>query len=313
VSEGGKGVTRAPPTDALSPRFTSHAGPTPTPHGASPRFSLTLCCNSPVPPPTLAGGGFLYEDLAGIGQVRTSSAAYDPTNSAQVGFRHAVLFPRVTTHPNVSYVEAEYQSIAGRYAVTWINTNSSGPSGAAQCSEQAPENADYTFSCPPGGSVITEVVFASFGTATGTCASGFTVGSCNALNSTAILQQACLNKTSCIIDVSDTVFGDPCYDTVKYLDAQVLCSAVSGVSVQATVPTNAAATVRIPLLDGTSPSAVTIAEGSTVVWKNGAFVPGVPGIVSASTGQNDDTPNGQQTVDIEVLSGTFSFSTIVAA
>jgi hypothetical protein len=80
-------------------------------------------------------------------------------------------------------------------------------------------------------------------------------------------------------------------------------------NIAATVPTNAAATVRVPMLPGVSPSAVTITESGTVVWQGGAFVNGVPGVVSASTGKNDDTPVGMQTVDFEVLSGSYSFST----
>ena len=169
-------------------------------------------------------GGWLYEDLAGIDQLRWRDPAYDPTNAAHVGFRHAVLFPRATTHKAVGFVQAEYESQAGRYVVAWAN-----PSDApgATCAEGAPENAPVTFSCGMGG-VFTAVTFASFGTPSGSCAAGFTKGACDAANSTAIVSAACLGKSSCTISVSTNLFGDPCFDTVKQLDAQLTCSTASG-------------------------------------------------------------------------------------
>jgi hypothetical protein len=150
-------------------------------------------------------GGWLYEDLAGISQVRRGTAAYDPSNATQRGFAHPILFPRVTTHPNVSFVEAEYASISGRFAVTWVNPNTTVQPGAT-CAEDAPENAPYAFSCANGGK-FTAVLFASFGTPSGTCGN-FALGDCNAANSTAIVSAACLGQQSCSIDVADTLFGD---------------------------------------------------------------------------------------------------------
>ena len=261
--------------------------------------------NLPHTPSVFASvGGWLYEDLAGIDQVRWSNPAYDPTNAQHVGFRHAVIFPRATTHPAVGFVQGEYESQAGRYVVSWAN-----PSDVpgATCAEGAPENAPVTFSCGAGG-VFTAVTFASFGTPSGSCAAGFTKGACDAANSTAIVSAACLGKSSCTISVSTNLFGDPCFDTVKQLDAQLTCSTASGVAVAATVPTNARATVRMPFPASTSLGNVTISEGSAVVFTKGAFVPGAAaGVLGASIGQYD-LPVGIVTVDIEVASGAFSFS-----
>ena len=248
-------------------------------------------------------GGWLFEDLAGIDQKRSSDASYDPADPASVGFRHAVIFPRATTHPAVGFVQAEYESQAGRYVVSWAN-----PSDVpgSTCAESAPENAPVSFSCGAGG-VFTAVAFASFGTPSGSCVAGFSKGACDAANSSAILAAACVGKSSCTIAVSTQLFGDPCFGTAKMLDAQLTCSVAAGVAISATVPTNARATVRVPFPAGTPLDNVTISEGATVVFAKGAFVSGAAGVLGASVGTND-LPVGVVTVDVEVSSGAFSFS-----
>jgi hypothetical protein len=91
------------------------------------------------------------------------------------------------------------------------------------------------------------------------------------------------------------------------LDAQLTCSVAAGVAISATVPTNARATVRVPFPAGTPLDNVTISEGATVVFAKGAFVSGAAGVLGASVGTND-LPVGVVTVDVEVSSGAFSFS-----
>ena len=34
---------------------------------------------------------------------------------------------------------------------------------------------------------------------------------------------SCMNKQSCSVDASNTVFGDPCENTFKYLEVEYLC------------------------------------------------------------------------------------------
>jgi len=247
-------------------------------------------------------GGWLYEDLLGLGQARPFSAAYDPADAAAHGFRHAVIFPRATGHAAVPFASGSFHSIAGEFAVAWASLGA----GGAPCVADAPENAPATISCP-GGGVITGVAFASFGTPAGSCAAGFTRGACDAANSTAIVTAACVGKPSCVIDVSTTLFGDPCFDTVKKLDAAVTCSAAlpGAISITVTVPANAAARVRLPFA-GALPAGLRVTESGAPVWAAGAFVPGVPGVVSASVG-TDDLPVGVSTIDFEVLAGTYAF------
>lgn len=252
-------------------------------------------------------GGWLFEDVAGLGQARAASPSYDPADPSAHGFRHAVIFPRVTDHPALPFAQGEYDSVAGRFAVAWANANAS--AGGGTCVADAPENAPVHFACPAGGT-ITGVAFASFGTPTGSCGAGFSRSSCDAANSSAIVRAACVGQSACDVDVSTTVFGDPCYDVVKHLDAQVTCSSGGvAVTLAVTVPANAKATVRVPFSSaGAAPGTVTVTEGGAPVWAAGAYVPGVPGVTGASVGPAADTPVGQFTIDVEVGSGDYAFA-----
>ena len=250
-------------------------------------------------------GGWLAEDLVGIGQVRQFEAAYDPAAPDAVGFRHAVLFPRVTAHPNLTGAAGEYASVSGRYALQW----SVAASAPAYCAADAPENAPVTLSCPGG---ILGVVFASFGTPSGSCSSGFAAGACSAANSSRIVHDACVGKASCTIDVSTTLFGDPCFSTLKHLDVLLNCSAPPAsplLQVAVTVPANARATVRLPFPASVAPAAVGVREGGAVVWGPGGYAPGVPGITGcALAGAQAATPVGLATLDCEVGSGEYAFT-----
>ena len=252
-------------------------------------------------------GGWLYEDLLGIGQTRPFTASYNPADSSAHGFRHAVIFPRATGHASVPFASGSFHSIAGEYIVAWSSQGANG----SPCVADAPENAPATIACPSGG-LIQAVTFASFGTPTGSCAAGFAKGTCDAANSTAIVTAACVGKSTCVIDVSTDLFGDPCFDVVKHFDAAVTCSAPlpGAITLTVTVPANAAARVRLPFL-GALPAGLLVAESGVSVWASGAFVPGAPGVVNATVG-NDDLPVGTSTIDFEVLAGTYTFTPSLA-
>nr|AIG56503.1 secreted protein [Achlya hypogyna] len=85
----------------------------------------------------------------------------------------------------------------------------------------AKEGNTLSFVCP-AGEVISQVLFASYGTPTGTLPN-YVVGWCAATQSVAIVQSLCLGAKSCKVRASDAVFGDPCYGTVKRLNAVVQC------------------------------------------------------------------------------------------
>jgi hypothetical protein len=85
----------------------------------------------------------------------------------------------------------------------------------------------------PAGQAIAAVTFASFGTPTGDCASGFAVNAkCNAAKSLAAVQSRCVGKAACSVPVvqglctaaSPCIFGkDPCDGVAKSLAASVTC------------------------------------------------------------------------------------------
>ena len=81
-------------------------------------------------------------------------------------------------------------------------------------------------SCP-AGQIIENVAFASYGFPSGTCGAvdnAFSLGSCNASTSQRVVEEACVGKQSCTIDVNNTTFGgDPCAGTVKRLYAFLRC------------------------------------------------------------------------------------------
>jgi hypothetical protein len=98
----------------------------------------------------------------------------------------------------------------------------SGGGGAPVCGTVA-ENGSVTLSCP-SGQTIDAVVFASFGTPSGSCGS-FAAGSCDDSSSVAVVQALCVGRASCTVPATNGAFGDPCHGTVKSLAVQVSCGA----------------------------------------------------------------------------------------
>ena len=57
---------------------------------------------------------------------------------------------------------------------------------------------------------IDKILFASYGTPYGACGSWAVNPSCNAPNSTSIVEAACVGKAACSIPTDTPTFGDPC-------------------------------------------------------------------------------------------------------
>ena len=77
------------------------------------------------------------------------------------------------------------------------------------------------------------------------------------------------------------------------------------------VPAGLPATVRVQSYGLAAPSAIVVTEGAggaaaPAVWRGGAFVPGVAGVVGAAIAPADG-PTGAFFVDISVLSGAYEF------
>ena len=94
------------------------------------------------------------------------------------------------------------------------------------------------------GRTIDEITFASFGTPTGSCSTGFAGGSCSAADVLPTIKRLCLGKNSCIVNATVQAFGhkDPCFRVPKQLVAEVHCSgdppgvSCAGSCYDATVP-----------------------------------------------------------------------------
>lgn len=149
-------------------------------------------------------GSFLY-DLAGV---RRS------TSAGAVGWTEAWIAPAVTDHPAIPFASGSYASISGTYAVSWT-TDVNGTT----CVADVPEDASVTLSCPGAGNIINTVLFAAYGTPTGACggAAPFSnATSCSAANATSVVRGLCLGKKTCTFAPGNDLFGDPCYNTVRF-------------------------------------------------------------------------------------------------
>ena len=94
-------------------------------------------------------------------------------------------------------------------------------SGTRMCAT-AKEGETLVLSCP-GGLVIGEIAFASYGTPTGTCGS-FALSTCQASSSLTVVSDACLGQTACAIPATNAIFADPCSATGKRLVVQASCA-----------------------------------------------------------------------------------------
>jgi len=192
----------------------------------------------------------------------------------------------------LAYASASIQTHAGFVASSWQRV-------PALCSA-VPENSNATLTCNAG--VISSITFASFGTPNGQCGNFSINTDCDASDSVSIVSKNCVGKSSCSVPATDTVFGDPCFGTVKRLYIQVAGCAFPSFKYSITVPVNSLGDVFIPF--GSAPlNSVTIYESGVTVWSNGKYIPGQPGIMSAS---ND----GYGHIIFQVGSGSYNFEEI---
>jgi hypothetical protein len=79
----------------------------------------------------------------------------------------------------------------------------------------------------PGGALIKEITFVSYGNPSGDCSTGFFADSaCDASGARAVLDQLCIGKASCTVAVSNGILNggvDPCRGKLKALAVLVRC------------------------------------------------------------------------------------------
>lgn len=78
----------------------------------------------------------------------------------------------------------------------------------------------------PYGTTISQVVFASYGTPTGTCGS-FAQGVCHQANTKELVEDLCVGENECRISASAHLFGEPCPVVEKNFRVQVECAGSS--------------------------------------------------------------------------------------
>ena len=153
--------------------------------------------------------------------------------------------------------------------------------------------------CTTPGAVISKIDFASYGTPSGECLH-YDVGSCNAANSTAIVEKYCVGKSSCTVPATTPVFGDPCRFTVKHLVVQAECSKGGGMQRNDTGGLYAQGFVdgktrsRKLLLVNKGNAKVTVGVSGA---KGGSFV----FVDETTTGQTDEVVESIDSDNIELL------------
>ena len=120
------------------------------------------------------------------------------------------------------------------------------PSTSGRCVANVGENTPTTLNCPTTGQVITSIDYATYGTGTGSCATGFTDGSCASPNAYGQISSICLGQASCVVNTnpSNTFFGaDPCNGIAKHVSVMYSCGPQVTSDMCATAAENAVATV----------------------------------------------------------------------
>ncbi|MBX9808604.1 MAG: hypothetical protein K2X95_12520, partial [Flavobacteriaceae bacterium] len=120
----------------------------------------------------------------------------------------------------------------------------------------------------PAGFVFTAVPFASFGTPNGSC-NNFTLGSCHATNSVAVVEGLVLGQNSATISATNDVFGDPCGGTFKRLYVEAAYGTVRWTNDTPSIGLPASGTGTLPSFTAVNSSCSPIIATITVIFNNG--------------------------------------------
>jgi len=239
-----------------------------------------------------------------------------------------------STQPLLPFASGSMTTPRGEVRVSWTTEAQAPPPPAeATCGESAeapaPSYAYVHVGCG-ANSTIEAVKFANFGTPLGACGGApFAVNAaCSASNTSAVVTAACVGRQNCSVAADIREWGDPCEGKAKHLAVNVTCSTapppppppagltfLGALSVE--VPAGLPATVRFQAFGLASPAALVVTEGAggdaaPAVWRGGAFVPGVAGVLGA-VATPAAGPAGAFFVDVSVLSGAFAFTAWAAA
>lgn len=230
-------------------------------------------------------GPYLFGNLVGL---KNSGLAWD----------RVVIAP--TLSGDLTGAEATVGTVRGDISVDWT-------AGRTVCGlgHEVPYEPAL-LNCSDVGGTIDAIVFANYGTTTGSCHSY--VANCTGDNSLAVVEKACLGQASCIVNASRQEFAhggtpyDPCPGVVKTLAVEAQCSALFRLHVS--LPVGVAATVRLPL-GGRAAGSVNVFESGQLIWAAGSYEHGVATGVYTAIPWADVTGSG---VEIQVGSGEYSFT-----
>lgn len=135
-----------------------------------------------------------------------------------------VLFEELGGDPTqISFMARSVGTVCARVSETHLPPVGSWKSSATSGLKVNKPKAELQLHCPSSGHLIKSIKFASFGTPTGHCGS-FTYGHCNTNSTMSIIEEACIGRESCSVEVSIEKFGDPCKGAVKNLAVEASCS-----------------------------------------------------------------------------------------
>jgi hypothetical protein len=129
--------------------------------------------------------------------------------------------------------------------------------------ERVNEGAELTLSAP-NGSVFTEVLFASYGTPTGSNGL-YRTSQCNSVTSIQEVSAAFIGKTSATISADNGVFGDPCGGTYKHLSVVLRYAPLPTTTTTTTSPPTTTTTTTEPPVATTTTTTITVPVQTTVL------------------------------------------------
>lgn len=250
---------------------------------------------------------WFYRHVCGI-DVPKGSKGYDSVTIRPVGVG--------TPGADLTNASCEVKTPHGLLKTSWTGPSVPGGPVSNETCGIAAEGGSVGLSCVGHGK-IANVSFAHYGTPAGSCASGLRVDASCDKDVSELAAKQCVGKEQCTLTCGQTAcmgsaVGDPCYGTKKQLAASVKCSGAPApgpspapvdptVQLSVTIPVGSKGTVRVPLVAkvGLVAATVVITEGSVVVWKDGAYVPGTSGISAAQV-------DGDGVV-FTVVSGSYAF------
>jgi hypothetical protein len=135
-----------------------------------------------------------------------------------------VLFEEVGGDPTqISFMTRSVGVLCAQVSETHLPSVDSWESSVMSGLEVNKPNVEVQLHCPSSGQLISSIKFASFGTSKGSCGS-FTHGHCKTNSTMSIIEEACIGRESCSVEVSVQKFGDPCRGIAKSLAVEARCT-----------------------------------------------------------------------------------------